>query len=128
MLDTYVLQIEFFETILNQYLTPDVSESLKSLQGAILEKATESSSEPSDTPKHRRRATRGSDDLLGDDKHGTISPDELIVRYFPCFISIENCHFNGGVCPKTNGLKSILIDYCCLKTRDTTIRGHLKNE
>lgn len=79
-----MLEIEFFETILNQYFTPDVSESLKSLQGAILEKATESSSEPSDTPKHRRRATRGSDDLLGDDKHGTISPDELIALAQQC--------------------------------------------
>ena len=108
MLDTYILQIEFFETILNQYFTPDVSESLKSLQGAILEKATESSSEPSDTPKHRRRATRGSDDLLGDEKQGTISPDELIVRYFPCFIFIENCHFNGGVCPKPKDSKVYL--------------------
>lgn len=79
-----MLEIEFFETILNQYFTPDVSESLKSLQGAILEKATESSSEPSDTPKHRRRATRGSDDLLGDEKHGTISPDELIALAQQC--------------------------------------------
>ncbi|PWA87400.1 exocyst complex component SEC5 [Artemisia annua] len=79
-----MLEIEFFETILNQYFTPDVSESLKSLQGAILEKATESSSEPSDTPKHRRRATRGSDDLLGDDKHGTVSPDELIALAQQC--------------------------------------------
>lgn len=74
------LQLEYFETILNQYFTPEVSESLRSLQGVILEKATESSSEASDTPKHRRRATRGSDDLLGDDKQGTVSPDELIVR------------------------------------------------
>ncbi|KAM0064308.1 putative cullin repeat-like-containing domain superfamily, exocyst complex component EXOC2/Sec5 [Helianthus debilis subsp. tardiflorus] len=79
-----MLELEYFETILNQYFTPEVSESLRSLQGAILEKATESSSEASDTPKHRRRATRGSDDLIGDDKQGTVSPDELIALAQQC--------------------------------------------
>ncbi|KAI3676022.1 hypothetical protein L1987_85618 [Smallanthus sonchifolius] len=79
-----MLELEFFETILNKHFTPEVSESLRSLQGAILEKATESSSEASDTPKHRRRATRGSDDLLGDDKQGTVSPDELIALAQQC--------------------------------------------
>ncbi|KAK9069654.1 hypothetical protein SSX86_011558 [Deinandra increscens subsp. villosa] len=79
-----MLELEYFETILNQYFTPEVSESLRSLQGVILEKATESSSEASDTPKHRRRATRGSDDLLGDDKQGTVSPDELIALAQQC--------------------------------------------
>lgn len=74
------MQLEYFETILNQYLSPDASESLKSLQGVLLEKATESSSEPNDTPKHRRRVTRGSDDMIADDRQGTVSPDELIVR------------------------------------------------
>lgn len=83
MWDLCLFQLEYLETILNNYFTPDVSESLKSLQGVILEKATESSSEASDTPKHRRRATRGSDDLLGDDKQGTVSPDELIVTLSP---------------------------------------------
>ncbi|XP_076938184.1 exocyst complex component SEC5B-like [Bidens hawaiensis] len=79
-----MLELEYFETILNQYFTSEVSESLRSLQGAILEKATESSSDPSDTPKHRRRATRGSDDLVGDDKQGTVSPDELIALAQQC--------------------------------------------
>ncbi|KAI7746115.1 hypothetical protein M8C21_031836 [Ambrosia artemisiifolia] len=78
-----MLELEYFETILNQYFTPEVSESLRSLQGAILEKATESSSEAGDTPKHRRRATRGSDDLM-DDKQGTVSPDELIALAQQC--------------------------------------------
>lgn len=89
------LQLEYFETILNQYFTSEVSESLRSLQGAILEKATESSSDPSDTPKHRRRATRGSDDLVGDDKQGTVSPDELIVSrsYLYIYIAFIN-HVN----------------------------------
>ncbi|KAL8205889.1 hypothetical protein R6Q57_009440 [Mikania cordata] len=79
-----MLELEYFGTILNQYFTPEVNESLKSLQGVILEKATESSSEASDTPKHRQRATRGSDDLLGDDKQGAISPDELIALAQQC--------------------------------------------
>ncbi|XP_071725527.1 exocyst complex component SEC5A-like [Rutidosis leptorrhynchoides] len=79
-----MLELEYFETILNKYFTPDASESLKSLQGVILEKATESSSEANDTPKHRHRATRGSDDLLGDDKQGTVSPDELIALAQQC--------------------------------------------
>lgn len=58
-------QIEYFETILNQYLTSDASESLKSLQGILLEKATESCSS-------------GTND--DDNQQGTISPDDLIVR------------------------------------------------
>ncbi|XP_071701339.1 exocyst complex component SEC5B-like [Rutidosis leptorrhynchoides] len=83
-----MLELEYFETILNKYFTPDVSESLKSLQGVILEKATEFSSEANDTPKHRRRATRGSDDLIGDDKQGTVSPDELIALAQQCSIDL----------------------------------------
>lgn len=79
-----MLELEYFETILNQYLSPDASESLKSLQGVLLEKATESSSEPNDTPKHRRRATRGSDDMVADDRQGTVSPDELIALAQQC--------------------------------------------
>lgn len=59
------VQLEYFETILNQYMTSEASESLKSLQGILLEKATESCS-------------CGSND---DDKQqeATISPDDLIV-------------------------------------------------
>ncbi|KAK9073222.1 hypothetical protein SSX86_007546 [Deinandra increscens subsp. villosa] len=65
-----MLELEYFETILNQYFTSGASESLKSLQGILLEKATESCS-------------RGSDD---DEKQqgGTISPDDLIALAQQC--------------------------------------------
>lgn len=82
------MQLEYFETILNPYITSDASESLKSLQGVLLEKATESVSESIESPSHNRRATRGSDDVLADDRqHGmTVSPDDLIVRNSLLFI------------------------------------------
>ncbi|KAI3770571.1 hypothetical protein L6452_01709 [Arctium lappa] len=89
-----MLELEYFETILNQHFTPDVGDSLKSLQGVLLEKATESSSEASDTPKHRRRATRGSDDLLADDRQGTISPDELIALAQQCSSELLQLELN----------------------------------
>ncbi|KAI3724848.1 hypothetical protein L1987_64615 [Smallanthus sonchifolius] len=62
--------LEYFETILNQYFTSGASESLKSLQGTLLEKATESCSHISDD----------------DDKQqgGTISPDDLIALAQQC--------------------------------------------
>nr|XP_043637474.1 exocyst complex component SEC5A-like [Erigeron canadensis] len=64
-----MLEIEYFETILNQYITSDASESLKSLQGILLEKATESCSHES----------------VDDDQHqGTISPDDLIALAQQC--------------------------------------------
>lgn len=76
------LQLEYFETVLNQYFTNDARESLKSLQGDLLEKATESVTETIETPSHQRRPTRGSDDVLADDRQQamTVSPDDLIVR------------------------------------------------
>jgi len=75
------LQLEYFETVLNPYFTSDARDSLKSLQGLLLEKATESVTDAVDNPGHNRRATRGSEDALADDKQqGTsVSPDELIV-------------------------------------------------
>lgn len=74
------MQLEYFETVLNPYFTSDARDSLKSLQGLLLEKATESVIEAVDNPGHNRRATRGSEDALADDKQGTtVSPDELIV-------------------------------------------------
>ncbi|KAM0035591.1 putative exocyst complex component EXOC2/Sec5 [Helianthus debilis subsp. tardiflorus] len=65
-----MLELEYFETILNQNFTSGASESLKSLQGILLDKATESCS-------------RESDD---DDKQqgGTISPDDLIALAQQC--------------------------------------------
>lgn len=81
-----MLELEYFETILNQYFTPDARESLKSLQGDLLEKATESASETIETPSHRRRPTRGSDDVLADDRQQgmTVSPDDLIALAQQC--------------------------------------------
>ncbi|KAJ7006438.1 exocyst complex component SEC5B-like [Populus alba x Populus x berolinensis] len=77
-----MLELEYFETILNPYLTPDARESLKSLQGVLLEKATENVTEAVENPGHQRRPTRGSEDALADDRlQGmTVSPDDLIVR------------------------------------------------
>ncbi|XP_004496374.1 exocyst complex component SEC5A-like isoform X2 [Cicer arietinum] len=74
-----MLELEYYETVLNPYFTSDARDSLKSLQGLLLEKATESVTDAVDNPGHNRRATRGSEDALADDKQGTtVSPDELI--------------------------------------------------
>nr|POE75650.1 exocyst complex component sec5b [Quercus suber] len=40
-----MLELEYFETVLNPYFTPDARETLKSLQGVLLEKATENMTE-----------------------------------------------------------------------------------
>ena len=82
------MQLEYFETVLNPYFTPDARESLKSLQGVLLEKATENMTEAVENPGHHRRPTRGSEDALADDRQQgmTVSPDDLIVRnYFSVF-------------------------------------------
>lgn len=78
-------QLEYFETILHPYLTQDASESLKSLQGVLLEKATESVTESVENLGHHRRSTRGSEDALADDRQQvmSVSPDDLIVRTCP---------------------------------------------
>ncbi|XP_047980849.1 exocyst complex component SEC5B-like isoform X2 [Salvia hispanica] len=76
-----MLELEYFETILNPYFTNDARESLKSLQGALLEKAIETVTESVETPNHQRRATRGSDDAMADDRQSgsSASPDDLIA-------------------------------------------------
>ncbi|XP_062098823.1 exocyst complex component SEC5A-like [Humulus lupulus] len=76
-----MLELEYLENILNPYFTPDARESLKSLQGVILEKATESASEAVENPGHHRRPTRGSEDALADDRQQgmSVSPDDLIA-------------------------------------------------
>ncbi|KAK6938280.1 Exocyst complex component EXOC2/Sec5, N-terminal domain, partial [Dillenia turbinata] len=76
-----MLELEYFEAILNPYFTPDARESLKSLQGVLLEKATESASEIVENPGHQRRSTRGSEDALADERQQgtTVSPDDLIA-------------------------------------------------
>ncbi|XP_057423045.1 exocyst complex component SEC5A-like isoform X2 [Lotus japonicus] len=89
-----MLELEYFETVLNPYFTSDARDSLKSLQGLLLEKATESVTDAVDNPGHNRRATRGSEDALVDDKQqGTsISPDELISlaqQYSSEFLQLE---------------------------------------
>lgn len=73
-----MLELEYFETILNPYFTNDARESLKSLQGVLLEKAAESVTETLETPSHHRRPTRGSEDALSDDRQ-QVSPDDLIA-------------------------------------------------
>ncbi|XP_042010257.1 exocyst complex component SEC5B-like [Salvia splendens] len=76
-----MLELEYFETILNPYFTHDARESLKSLQGALLEKAIETVTQSMETPNHQRRATRGSDDAMADDRQSgsSASPDDLIA-------------------------------------------------
>ncbi|XP_019152680.1 PREDICTED: exocyst complex component SEC5A-like isoform X2 [Ipomoea nil] len=74
-----MLELEYFETILNPYFTPEARESLKSLQGLLLEKAAENVMENAESPSHSRRPTRGSDDV--DERHQgmSVSPDDLIA-------------------------------------------------
>ncbi|KAF2291209.1 hypothetical protein GH714_020663 [Hevea brasiliensis] len=75
-----MLELEYFESILNPYFTPDARESLKSLQGVLLEKATENVAEAVENPGHQWRSTRGSEDALDDRQQGmTVSPDDLIA-------------------------------------------------
>ncbi|KAL3592552.1 hypothetical protein D5086_011192 [Populus alba] len=81
-----MFELEYFETILNPYLTPDARESLKSSQGVLLEKATENVTETVENPGHQRRSTRGSEDALADDRQQgmTVSPDDLIALAQQC--------------------------------------------
>ncbi|KAJ7969694.1 Exocyst complex component SEC5 [Quillaja saponaria] len=76
-----MLELEYFETILNPYFTPDARESLKSLQGVLLEKATESVIEAVENPGHHRRPTRGSEDAVAEERQQgmSVSPDDLIA-------------------------------------------------
>ncbi|KAG8389810.1 hypothetical protein BUALT_Bualt01G0017200 [Buddleja alternifolia] len=81
-----MLELEYFETILNPYFTHDARESLKSFQGVLLETAIETVSESIETPTHSRRPTRGSDDVLTDDRQSgsSVSPDDLIALAQQC--------------------------------------------
>ncbi|KAL8134432.1 hypothetical protein AgCh_009457 [Apium graveolens] len=73
-----MLELEYFETILNPYFTHEARESLTSLQGVLLEKATESATESVETPSNRRR---GGDEPSDERQYGSaVSPDDLIVR------------------------------------------------
>ncbi|CAA0812908.1 Exocyst complex component SEC5A [Striga hermonthica] len=77
-LSQLMLELEYFETILNPYFTHDARESLKLLQGVLLDKSIETVTETIETPSHQRRPTRGSDDVL-EDRLSTASPDDLIA-------------------------------------------------
>ncbi|KAG1369794.1 hypothetical protein COCNU_15G001600 [Cocos nucifera] len=75
-----MLELEYFETVLHMYFSPDAMEALKSLQGLLLEKACESANESSENPGHHRRPTRGSEDAMADDRQQgpMVPPDDLI--------------------------------------------------
>ncbi|KAK1300452.1 Exocyst complex component 2 [Acorus calamus] len=81
-----MLELEYFETVLNAYFSPEARESLKSLQGLLLEKATESVTDSVENPGHHRKSTRGSEDALMDDRQQgfSTSPDDLIVLAQQC--------------------------------------------
>ncbi|KAJ6834426.1 exocyst complex component SEC5A-like [Iris pallida] len=76
-----MLELEYFETVLHTYFSPEAHEAFKSLQGILLEKACESASESTENPGHHRRATRGSEDAMADDRSQghTVSPDDLLA-------------------------------------------------
>lgn len=110
-LSVYIMQLEYFETILNPYFTPDAREALKSLQGVLLNKATESGTENLENPGHNRRATRGSEDAVPDDKPPgmTVSPDDLIVRSLLLlrFLIVQSLRSNSNL----NKLTLVKISY-----------------
>ncbi|XP_042416206.1 exocyst complex component SEC5B-like [Zingiber officinale] len=74
-----LIELEYFETVLSAYFSPQAHEALKNLQGLLLDKACESVSEPSENPGHQRRSTRGSEDAMADDRQSNISPDDLLA-------------------------------------------------
>ncbi|KAL5558462.1 hypothetical protein UlMin_034673 [Ulmus minor] len=89
-----MLELEYYEAILNPYFTPAARESLKSLQGVLLEKATESVSEAVENPGHHRRPTRGSEDALTDGQQGlNVSPDDLIALAQQCSSELLQAEF-----------------------------------
>ncbi|XP_010241714.1 PREDICTED: exocyst complex component SEC5A-like [Nelumbo nucifera] len=81
-----MLELEYFETVLNQYFSTGARESLKSLQGVLLEKASESMTESSEVPGHLHRSTRGSEEAIADDRQQgmTVSEDDLIALAQQC--------------------------------------------
>ena len=105
-----LLQLEYFETILNPYFTPDARESLGSLQGVLLEKATEGVTDAADNQGHNRQSTRGSEEALDERQQGAAAPDELIVRsiFLHCILlymlkfkimpRLPLYHFRLGIC------------------------------
>ncbi|XP_078172685.1 exocyst complex component SEC5A-like [Carex rostrata] len=73
-----MLELDYFETVLNAYFSQEAHQALKSLQGNLLDKACESASD--ETPGHHRRPTRGSDDPMADDRSNpSVSADDLLA-------------------------------------------------
>lgn len=76
-----MLELEYIETVLHTYFSPDAREAFKSLQGLLLDKASECVTESVEHPGHQRRSTRGSEDAMTEERQQTASatPDELIA-------------------------------------------------
>ncbi|KAJ1696288.1 hypothetical protein LUZ63_004800 [Rhynchospora breviuscula] len=73
-----MLELDYFETVLNAYFSQEAHQALKTLQGNLLDKACETASE--EAPGHHRRPTRGSDDPMADDRSNpSVSADDLIT-------------------------------------------------
>jgi exocyst complex component 2 len=72
------MQLEYFETVLQTYFSPEAQQAMKSLQENLLEKACESVAEAMENPGHQRRPTRGSEDTASDGQP-SVSPDDLLV-------------------------------------------------
>ncbi|ONM17553.1 Exocyst complex component SEC5A [Zea mays] len=74
-----MLELEYFETVLHTYFSPEAQQAMKSLQENLLEKACESIAEAMENPGHQRRPTRGSEDASSDDRQPSVSPDDLLL-------------------------------------------------
>ncbi|ONM17557.1 Exocyst complex component SEC5A [Zea mays] len=72
-------ELEYFETVLHTYFSPEAQQAMKSLQENLLEKACESIAEAMENPGHQRRPTRGSEDASSDDRQPSVSPDDLLL-------------------------------------------------
>ncbi|CAO2034999.1 unnamed protein product, partial [Urochloa humidicola] len=73
-----MLELEYFETVLHTYFSPEAQQALKSFQENLLEKACESVAEALENPGHQRRPTRGSEDTASDGQP-SVSPDDLLA-------------------------------------------------
>ncbi|KAL8171929.1 LOW QUALITY PROTEIN: hypothetical protein V2J09_023733 [Rumex salicifolius] len=80
-----MIELEYFETVLSPYFTDGASESLKSLQSMLLDKAIESVTDSVENQGHNRRPTRGGEELLEERQQGmSMSPDDLIALAQQC--------------------------------------------
>ncbi|KAJ3675136.1 hypothetical protein LUZ60_004178 [Juncus effusus] len=78
-----MLELDYFETVLSAYFSPDAHQALNSLKENLLDKACESASD--ENPTHHRRATRGSDDPMADDRSNpSVSADDLLQLAQQC--------------------------------------------